>query len=396
MVGKMKFHGDAGDLYNRADNVVSKEAGRNPGDQTELTVAKRLVHELKVHQVEMEMQNDELRRAQAELSAERARYFDLYDLAPVGYFTVNEKGTILAANITAASLLGLVRTALARQQLSRFIFLEDQDLYYQFLKQIIPEGASEECEMRMLRADNTAFWAHLLASKAQNGECRITFKNITERKQAEEEVKRSLEEKNVMLKEIHHRVRNNMQVISSLLNLQAREIADATVRALFEESRGRISSMAMVHEWLYRSNDFAHIDFKEYLQHLTEEITKTYKRSEITVLVDMERVELDMNAGIPCGLIVNELITNSLKHAFPDGRTGTIRAGITRTGEGNNVLSVSDDGIGFPANINFRDTASLGLKLVNVLSGQIHGKLEMVVDGGTKFSVSFPGQAGQV
>jgi len=217
--------------------------------------------------------------------------------------------------------------------------------------------------------------------------------DITERKQAEEQVQRSLDEKTVMLKEIHHRVKNNMQVISSLLNLQAREIADVSVRALFEESRNRISSMALIHERLYRSRDFAHVDFREYLKRLTEDIAQTFKRSGVNILVEMESVELDVNAGIPCGLIVNELISNSLKHAFPGNRKGTIRVGIIRNGEGDNLLFVADDGIGIAPDIDYHNSTTLGLKLVYVLSGQIHGTIALSADGGTKFSITFPGGA---
>jgi len=212
----------------------------------------------------------------------------------------------------------------------------------------------------------------------------------TARKLAEEQIVRSLQEKEVMLKEIHHRVKNNMQVIVSLLHLQANSIEDKTVRAKLEESRSRVFSMALIHEKLYRAADLAHINFKEYLQSLIAGIADTYRRHDVVYFVDMGPLALDVNVGIPCGLIVNELVSNCLKHAFPDGRTGRITLGLTKNSEGKNVLFVADNGTGFPAAIDFRNTASLGLQLVNVLTGQVHGTLELDASEGTKFSITFP------
>jgi two-component sensor histidine kinase len=213
---------------------------------------------------------------------------------------------------------------------------------------------------------------------------------LTERKQAEEQIVRSLQEKEVLLKEIHHRVKNNMQVICSLLSLQANGITDETVRAKFEESRNQVYTMALIHESLYSSSDLAHIDFKVYLKSLIGGIVDTYKRNDVIVSVDMESIALDVTVGIPCGLLVNELVSNSLKYAFPEGRNGTIRVGIYRNGEGNNVLFVEDNGIGLPDEVDFFKTQSLGLQLVNALTKQIHGTIELSRTEGTRVSITFP------
>jgi len=215
--------------------------------------------------------------------------------------------------------------------------------------------------------------------------------DVTERKKAEELIHRSLKEKAVLLKEIHHRVKNNMQVIYSLLNLQAKGIADPTVRALIEEARNRVHSMALIHEKLYGSEDLAHIDFKEYLRSLVGSIADTYKRHDVDFSVNMEQLTLDVNVGIPCGLIVNELVSNSLKYAFPDGRKGTITLGINKNSEGRYVLTVADNGVGFSPAVDFRNTPSLGLQLVNVLTKQISGTIELSNEGGTRFTITFPG-----
>jgi len=234
-----------------------------------------------------------------------------------------------------------------------------------------------------------ALWRYVSLSRIN----RKLMRTMAERKQADEQVRRSLREKEVMLKEIHHRVKNNMQVIYSLLNLQAKGSADETVRSILEESRDRVNSMALIHEKLYQSKDMASIDFKEYLQSLAQGITSTYKRHNVQVSVDMECLALDVNVGIPCGLIVNELISNSLKYAFPGERSGAIKLGINKNGKGDHVLTVADNGIGFPPDVDFRNTLSLGMKLVNVLAGQIHGTIAFSREGGTMFSITFPGNS---
>ena len=151
----------------------------------------RMLHELQVHQIELEMQNDELRRTQAELEAARARYFDFYELAPVGYFTLAENGMILEANLTTATLLGMAREALVKQPITRFIHKEDQDIFYLHRKQLFATGEPQTCELRMVKNDGTAFWAHLAATVAQDADgapvCRLVLSDITERRFRENE-----------------------------------------------------------------------------------------------------------------------------------------------------------------------------------------------------------------
>jgi PAS domain S-box-containing protein len=228
----------------------------------------------------------------------------------------------------------------------------------------------------------------------KRGQFAHLFNDITSRKQIEQQLQCSLREKDVLLKEIHHRVKNNMQVIYSLLNLQAKGIADTFVRAMFEEARNRVKSMALIHEKLYQAMDLAHINFREYLINLVQGVAETYKRQGVVCAVDMESMALDVNVGIPCGLIVNELVSNSLKHGFPDGREGLVRVGINTNSEGNNVLTVANNGVSFPETVDFRNTTSLGMQLVNVLTGQIHGTIKLSTDEGTEFTITFPGTPG--
>jgi PAS domain S-box-containing protein len=197
------------------------------------------------------------------------------------------------------------------------------------------------------------------------------------RKEAEARLKASLEEKDVLLKEIHHRVKNNMQVISSLLNLQARKIKDPMVLEAFKESQRRIRSMALIHERLYQSSDLSRIEFSQYLRNLASHLFHSYQvdANRIRVKMETEEVFLNINTAIPCGLIVNELISNALKHAFPDGRSGELEIVLRRAAGGGYVILVRDNGIGLPPGLDIRRTETLGMQIVSTLVGQIDGRL---------------------
>lgn len=218
--------------------------------------------------------------------------------------------------------------------------------------------------------------------------------DITDRKAAENKIRASLEEKEVLLKEIHHRVKNNMQVISSLLNLQSEYVKDSRYHEMFNESQNRIKSMALVHEKLYRSHDFANIDFRDYIGSLTKSLFLFYgpKAANITPVIEIYDINLSIDTAIPCGLILNELISNSLKHAFPDGRKGEIKVVLKKSDaeDYKYVLMVSDNGIGIPEELDIRKTKSLGLQLVtNLAEHQLHGRLELQRAGSTKITVYF-------
>lgn len=219
-------------------------------------------------------------------------------------------------------------------------------------------------------------------------------RDITERKLAEETLKQSLREKEILIREIHHRVKNNMQVISSILNLQSALLDDPRARAAFKECQYRIKSMAMVHERLYRARDLTSIDFSDYLNNLARNIflDQQVKPEQVKLQVDIQPVNLNINTAVPLGLIMNELITNAFKHAFPSGRKGNLWIKLRKKGEKRAELTVRDDGVGFPAGLDFRKAESLGMVIINTLVDQIDGKLELLKGkgGGTEFRLTFP------
>lgn len=216
-------------------------------------------------------------------------------------------------------------------------------------------------------------------------------RDISLRKQAEEALKASLTEKEVLLKEIHHRVKNNMQVISSLVDLQACEVKDETMCGVFKDVNSRVRAMALVHEKLYQSNDFAHVDFADYSRSLLVYLWRAQGRAipGVNLEMDLKPVFLPVNEAVPCGLMLNELFTNALKHAFIGRETGEVTVSLDSDGRGKCILSVADDGIGLPQEVDWQKGNSLGLRLVQMLARQVHAAVEMESDQGTMFRIVF-------
>jgi PAS domain S-box-containing protein len=221
-----------------------------------------------------------------------------------------------------------------------------------------------------------------------------TYEDVTKRKQAEEKLKASLHEKEVLLKEIHHRVKNNLQVISSLLKLQAGYIKDSQILDILKESQNRVRAMALIHEKLYQSKDLAKTDFAEYIRNLTCDVARSYGNpSNIQIEIDVVETRLSIDTAIPCGLIINELVSNALKYAFSNQKDchslNKINISFHLDSQENYILTIADNGIGLPPEIDFRDTSSLGLQLVCTLVEQLKGSIELDHSDGTKFKCTF-------
>jgi PAS domain S-box-containing protein len=255
------------------------------------------------------------------------------------------------------------------------------------------EGWSGVIEGR--RKDGSEFPVEVSTSLVRNDQGEAVAlvavtRDVTERRQSEERIRSSLREKEVMLREIHHRVKNNLQVISSLLNLQSAQEQNPEVIEALKESRGRVRSMALVHEELYRSNDLADIAMERYIQKLTANLFLAYQSARTHVALDIEvrDVYLPVDTAVPCGLIINELVSNSLKHAFHGREEGRIVIRFDHRGP-KYTLGVSDDGVGLPQGLDIEQTDSLGLQLVSTLSKQLRGVIEVDCSSGTTFTLIF-------
>ncbi|MDY7023028.1 MAG: histidine kinase dimerization/phosphoacceptor domain -containing protein, partial [Cyanobacteriota bacterium] len=217
-------------------------------------------------------------------------------------------------------------------------------------------------------------------------------KQVAIRQESEKQLKKLLLEKEVLVKEIHHRVKNNLLIVCNLLEFQAESINNEQLTQALEESRNRIYSMALIHEKLYGSNNLAQIDFAEYIEQLVDYLSETYNDTNSNIKVDLklQPIFLSIETVNPCGLIINELISNAFKHAFPDGQEGKIEVKLQTLEQMDKiVLTIADNGVGLPPNLNFQNLDSLGMQLVETLTTQLEGNLEVIRENGTMFKLTF-------
>ena len=276
---------------------------------------------------------------------------------------------------------------------------EDRELLRDQVKLLLGRKEAQPVEHRVIKKDGSLRWVrntpvpkYDTAGKLMEYEGLV--QDITDRKEAEESLRSSLREKEVLLREVHHRVKNNLQVISSLLNLQSSYIKDEHALEMFKESINRIRTMAHIHEKLYQSRDYARINFNDYVNELALQLYGSYGLNPelVTIKIVVDDFSVDINTAIPLGLIINELISNAMKHAFPQSRKGEISVAI-KSRNGQITLKVSDDGIGFPPHLDFSKTDSLGLQLVNELTEQLDGKIKLERGKGTAIEIVFQGQS---
>jgi PAS domain S-box-containing protein len=487
--------------------------------------ARRLVHELRVHELELEMQNEELRRAHDVLEESRSKYSDLYDFAPVGYLTLDPKGRILEANLTACAQLGVERSFLIEKPLYVHVAADEGSRFFRHLKTVFEDETRQNIELKLktakgdefhallnsvLRRDaqgralcwtsfidvttrreaeerlreseekyhalftkmldgvaynriildedgrpadfmflevNDAFerhtglkredvvgkrltevlpgtresgfdwigelgrvaltgnelrteqyfeplgrWYAVSAYSPERGYLNVVFEDVTERKEAEEQLRALLREKEILLKELNHRVKNNMHVVSGLLALQSAALSDERTLTMFSETQDRIRSISLVHERLQYSEDLSHINLGDYVKDLTDALLASHavNPDAVSLDLDVDSVSVSIDTAVPCGLIINELLSNSFKYAFPDGRKGKIRISLHRTGKGRMELVAGDDGIGLPEGFDPGGTKTLGLKLVRQLAeNQLRGSMELTSGTGTTCRVLF-------
>jgi PAS domain S-box-containing protein len=334
----------------------------------------------------------------AETQASEAMFRGLLEAAPDAMVIVDGSGRISLVNEQLLRLFGYAREDLLGRTIEalvperfRSIHVAHRDAYLAEPR-TRPMGAGLDLHGR--RNDGSEFPVEISLSpmKSEDGLLvTAAIRDISERRKVETKLRASLEEKEVLLKEIHHRVKNNLQIVSSMLSLQLDQLTDSVALERFKESQTRVRSIALFHEKLYQSKDLARIDIADYLRGLATGLFAAYgvNPDVVTLTVEAEDVSLDVDAAISCGLIVNELVSNSLKHAFPNGRTGRVRVEL-RTLNGEVELAVADDGVGFPDGVDVWSTGTLGLKLVSIFTEQVGGAIELDRSAGTRFIIDFP------
>ena len=349
------------------------------------------------------------RTAALEASAMRLRESEesfraIFEDAGIGISVLNRDTKLLQANPTMQEMFGYSATEMLNMEMAACTYPDDMLIDLDLFQEVFAGHLDRyQVEKRYLRKDGELLWGRFTATAITDatGQPRFVIgmlEDITERKLAEarlrsgeERLKAALREKEVLLKEIHHRVKNNLQIIASLLSLQSDQLKDPADLALFEDTQHRVKSMALIHESLYRTGDLAHFNFAQYVDGLCTDLLRSYTdgTSQIRLHTELAELTFDVDTAVPCGLILNELLTNALKYAFPEGQPGEIFIGL-QAEPGHVTLKVHDTGIGFPADLDFRHTESLGLQLVSMLTEQLGGTVRLSRDCGTTFTITFP------
>lgn len=327
-----------------------------------------------------------MRKAQ---SRTKELYRVVAESASDGILITDSRGDYLWANSKTLEMFGYTRVEMLDLNLAHLVAEED----LRALTAPGPAGWSGEPALRechALRKSGDGFTVEMSCRRLTDGRFIAILRDVTERKRAENEIKASLREKEVLLREIHHRVKNNLQIVSSLLNLHSRYVEDENALARFTDSLERIKSIALLHEKLYLSKNLARIDFGEYAPHLADSLATTYGVNPDRVLleVDVKDVSLELESAVSCGLILTELVTNAFKYAFPGNATGRVRIRMERQRDGMVFLEVADTGVGMPEAAGRPD--SLGLKLVTTLVRQLRGQMEIGRGQGTRVTIRFP------
>lgn len=329
------------------------------------------------------------KQAEAALQVAKDKLQAVWDAVPGFVSLISSDLKYIGVNQQLANVYGLPPEQFIGQQIG---FLNTSGAFSQFITEFFASN-QEEATKEVTSGINQNEKTYLMViKKYQQGTAAVLIGiDITERKQAEDKIQASLREKEVLLKEIHHRVKNNLQVISSLLKMQSRSITDPEILEIFQESQSRIHSMALIHEKLYQSADLARINCGEYIQNLTSHLYRCYGMTprHIQLEVKVPQISLSLDAALPCGLIINELVSNALKYAFPDKRSGKIYIELDVNVDNCYILKVSDNGIGLPPNIDWENTRSLGLRLVRTLSQQLGATVAVDLTDGTLFSLTF-------
>ncbi|HML04517.1 MAG TPA: histidine kinase dimerization/phosphoacceptor domain -containing protein [Methanobacterium sp.] len=315
------------------------------------------------------------------------KYFDLYNSAPFGYFILDKNGTIVELNNAGAELLDFQKTTLLKENFRDFVSLKCRDLFFNALKHALESRFKQSFELELVRTDGKTFWAKVeIIFRPDDDQFGMALMDINEVIETEKELRKSLKEKEMLIREVNHRVKNNMQIISSLLSLQSRYL-DEEVLDVYKESQNRVRTMALVHEKLHQSKDLKSVNLAEYIKNLVYNLSSSYGTHSIEFKIDVDPISLDSDTVIPLGLIINEIVTNSIKYAFEDDE-GIIKIEFHSMGA-KFKLTIEDNGIGLPENIDLENTDSLGLKLINSLSGQINADINIYRDNGTKFEIIF-------
>ena len=350
-----------------------------------------------VHRVEETLDKQRLvwekRRVEVKLAEERDYTRHLIESSPDFQIALDKDGRIMDVNETFEKIIGKSREVLSGTSICEYLPKEETE---KAIAEIFEKGKVRNIELTADIPGKEAllcnFSGTVFTTPEEELGIYVTGRDITEQRRAEDQLKASLKEKEVLLLEIHHRVKNSLQVVSSLLNMQARAAKDKGVKDILSESRNRINTMALIHSQLYESENLSEINMKGFMDKLLVQLLQIHSVPDrkITPVVHAVECSLPISTAVPVGLIANELLTNAFKHAFVNRKEGKIEVCLSVSEEGVTSLTVSDDGVGLPEGFDINASKTLGLHVVKVLAEeQLDGNLEVVRDKGTTFKVEF-------
>nr|WP_318780336.1 PAS domain S-box protein [Atlanticothrix silvestris] len=386
------------------EHKQAEEALSSLLNQLETIVEQRTAELTKINE---SLEAEIIHRQQIEeaLRESEQRFRATFHQAAVGIAHVETNGRWSLVNQRLCDIVGYTPRELQLRTFQDITHPDDLDADLKYVEQMLTgDIQTYSMEKRYFRKDGSIVWINLTASLVREVSGLPKYfiaviEDISERQAAlrdrqlsQERLQASLLEKEVLLKEIYHRVKNNLQVISSLLSLQSEYIKDKQDVEIFQKSQQRIASMALIHEKMYRSTDLARINFGEYVQDLVASLCTSYELNEdaIALIFNIdEHILLGLDTALPCGLIIHELVSNALKYAFPEGKKGEIKIEILEYPNKQILLNISDNGIGLPPNFNFNNTASLGWQLVDALATQIDGGINIKNEKGVEFQILF-------
>lgn len=349
-------------------------------------------HELKFA-IELALTKSDLEK---KLKESEKRYRLLADNSTDLISIHNTQGLVQYVSPSCELLLGYKPLEIIGKNCFHVVHPQEQKFVEESYSKLLKTNESLTIEFRIMKKDGSYLWVETTSKKIVDENSELiqiiaTSRDISLRKDVEEELKKSLEEKKMLIREVNHRVKNNLMVISSLLNLQARYIDNEEAKQILEDSQNRARSMALVHERLYKSSDLKNLNFGEYATSIATDLLRGHqnKNKSIKLELSLEDIPLDVNISIPLGLILNELVVNSLKHAFREDTLGTIKISLNRKEDDYIVLEVSDNGKGLPESFDINYINSLGFEIVNTLVRQIAGELNIKSENGTHIKIEF-------
>ena len=363
--------------------------------KTALLSARSILLDGAPHLLSVSRDITEIKKQREALSSSEEKFRAAFETSPDSILIVDQENRVIRdVNQGFVTTTGFSREEVRGSSSDDFGIWEtasDRDRFYEAVGE---EGTTDGFEANFRLKDGSVRRGLLSArtlNLSGNPHLLVTVRDITGLMEAHQQLRASLAEKEVLLREIHHRVKNNLQVVSGLLELQSRHVTDPGSRLIYKESQSRIIAMSLIHEELYQTDDLARVYFPHYIQTLCDNLMLSYGvgKERIQLIIEAQETNIVVDTAIPCGLIVNELVTNALKHAFPDGRKGQIHLNFRRLPGEKYELIVSDDGIGIPGNLNIDDLPSLGMQIVSILVQQMGGTIEMKKEKGTVFRVTF-------